>query len=350
MDSQLKEQIKLSAGTALTELDCPGMLVRVHSQKHGMLAFGVGYNDLHSTVPMPEDGRFYIFSPSKTLTAICILKLLEAGMLTLGQRVNELFPGLSLNPDITILQLLNHTSGIVDYCSLRAYHEDVAKYPSKPWQEAKFLAMTLSRKQDFEPGSQWHYCNTGYLLLKNIITLLTGLEYSAAIEHFISEPLGLSATYAATEIDTDKTLLPGFDYFSDPSAREDVRAIYHPDWCATGVVVSTTAELEKIFRALFTGKILSADSLAWMKTAIRVPGEHPPAVTPSYGLGLMVDLDFEFGRSYAHGGSGPGFNTWIEYLPDVKGDAVSLCFVCNASLPNHPHQLRLEILKLLMDG
>lgn len=343
----IHQKLKKICLESLDELNCPGLIVRLNSDKLGIFEVGVGHGDLSQTSSVNIHGQFYIYSPTKTLTAICILRLVESGVINLTDTLSHFLPELNLNPNITLEHLLNHTSGIPDYCSLSEYHNTVAKSPGEPWSDDTFLEKTLARSMDFEPGSGWHYSNTGYQLLKLIIEQQTKLKFNEVIEQFIAEPLKLTNTYLATEPDVNKQLIPGFESFSDTTKRIDVRGIYHPKWCATGLVVSTTKELDTIYRALFSGNLVTPGSFKQMLRLNKVPGEHPPAVTPCYGLGLMIDPDFYYGPSYAHGGSGPGFNTWVEYLPDIGGDKVSLCIVCNAEA--NYHRLRLSTLKMLLN-
>lgn len=346
-DMQVHQKLETLCRNSLDELNCPGLIVRLNSDKLGTFEVGVGHADLSQTTPINIDGQFYIYSPTKTLTAICILKLVESGVVKLTDAVSHFLPELKLHPNITLEHLLNHTSGIPDYCSLKEYHQTVAENPSQPWSDDVFLEKTLSRPMDFEPGSGWYYSNTGYQLLKLIIEQQTKLKFNEVIEQFIAEPLKLTNTYLATEPDVNQQLIPGFESFSDTTKRIDVRGVYHPKWCATGLVVSTTKELDCIYRALFSGNLVMPGSLKQMLQLNKVPGEHPPAVTPCYGLGLAIDPDFYFGPSYAHGGSGPGFNTWVEYLPDVGGGTASLCMVCNGETSYH--EVRLRILRMLLN-
>jgi len=108
-----------------------------------------------------------------------------------------------------------------------------------------------------------------------------------------------------------------------------VREVLDPGWFATGVIASTAAELCEMLHALFGGKLVLRDSLAQMTTLRGVPSEFPPAVTPSYGLGLMADPDGAFGTEFGHGGRGPGYDIRVAHFAKMAERRVSIAVMCN---------------------
>jgi hypothetical protein len=95
-------------------------------------------------------------------------------------------------------------------------------------------------------------------------------------------------------------------------------------------VASTAAELCELYEALFAGKLVHRDSLDEMTRLVRVPGEHAPAVTASYGLGLMADPDGTFGPEFGHAGNGPGYAVRAGCCTRLKGRRVAIAVLCNS--------------------
>jgi D-alanyl-D-alanine carboxypeptidase len=166
------------------------------------------------------------------------------------------------------------------------------------------------------------------MLLRRVVELANESSYGDAILQHISGPLGFSSTFVMG--DSYAGLAPGFSRrFCSPAPPQDVREVVDPGWCATGVVSSTAAELCEIFQALFGGKLVLRDSLAQMTTLRRVGGDFPPAVTPSYGLGLMADPDGAFGPEFGHGGAGPGYDLRVTHYAEMAARRVSIAVMCN---------------------
>jgi len=274
------------------------------------------WNGNSSDEPFPSTPRFPIYSITKTLTSISALRLHEAGQLPVASKVARWLPDLSLPPSITVGHLLQHTSGIGDYGSLREYHEAVRTRPSQPWNDQQFIDAVLPRGLLFEPGGGWAYSNIGYMLLRLILEKATGESFQQCVYDLVISPLGLRDTFVAKDLEDWPTCVPGYGTEVNPSGKPvDIRPVYHPGWCATGVAVSTAEETTAIFDALFGGELLSDSALEMMITLVRVPGSHPPAVTPSCGMGILADPDSPFGASYGHGGGGPGYSLDVTVLP-----------------------------------
>ncbi|MEL7086188.1 MAG: serine hydrolase domain-containing protein [Cyanobacteria bacterium P01_A01_bin.3] len=333
-----------------------GTTVTVMDSRLGSWSGASGYADVDLMAPMPVNAPCYIYSITKTFTAICCLQLAERGSFSLDETIAHYLPELSLPPTVTIRRLLNHTAGIPNYTQLEDYVPTTRASPSQPWTYEEVLGRTCLGELDFEPGEDWHYSNTGYMLLKRSIENVTAGSYAEAIAAGIIEPLGLTNTYVATDVD-DGRLIPGYcPELLELDVMSNVSQVYHPDWCLTGLIVSTTEEIARLYEALFAGQLLSPASLAemleWTPCDRNAGNQRNPNgffSKPSYGLGLMVDPDWKFGGLYGHGGSGPGFNTWAMYVPDFHGGSLAIVIFCNNTMEGHPFRLCKVLMKLL-DG
>src|SRR5215475_4658851 len=112
---------------------------------------------------------FPIYSITKTLTAICALRLAELGSLRLDADVRQWLPEVNLPTAITLTHLLRHTSGLRDYGPQPEYHEAVRTHPAHPWTRQEFLDATVPKGLLFRPGDSWAYSNVGYMLIVDIM-------------------------------------------------------------------------------------------------------------------------------------------------------------------------------------
>lgn len=298
----------------------------------GRLAWSgaAGLRDIEGPALLPMDALFPIYSITKTFTAVAALRLAMAGRLRLDDAISRWLPNLPFAERVTLRQLLAHTGGVVNYSSLPEYHGDVAAHPGTPWSFDEFVDRAATRPLDFEPGTAWNYSNTGYTLAKRILELETEDSFAEVVERNIVEPLGLESTRVIEGPEQMRSLVPGYSKLFDPDRpARDVRDTYHPGWCGTGVMASTAPEVCRFFEAIFEESLLSATARDEMLTLTRVPGNHPPIVEASYGLGIMADSSGRFGAEYGHGGGGPGWNLRASYWPSSNGRRVALAVFCN---------------------
>jgi len=328
---------------AQLELDTPGILVgvRINEKEHYFSSGILRQEDIHQT--------FYIYSITKTFTAICLLKLIEEGLLSLETRLSDLLGEHSFLKETTIHHLLQHTSGLPEYSALEDYHTSVYKYPSQPWSRVQILQKLSHKERIFPPGQGWSYSNTGYMLLHQIIEHITGQTYAQVVKRKIIEPLGLFNTQVVIAPDREKKLLPGFDK-QMASEDGDIRPLYHPDWVATGLLSSNIPDLLKFYSVLFRGTGLQPDSLKLMKRSVRVPGDFPPFVSPSYGLGVMHDPDFPLGENIGHGGHGPGYTILLNNTFTQGGQDIVICILCNSTVQQPLFSLWNSVLQHFCNG
>lgn len=328
-----------------SEINCPGILM-------GIKAKGIEwYGSTGSLLADDLEKPFYIYSVTKTFTAACILKLVENELLNLDDPLIRHIPSPAIPKDVTIRLLLNHRSGIPDYFLVPEYKEALQSNPLAPLTRDVLIKKTQALGQLCAPGAGFHYSNTGYIYLYKLIEILTGLSYADAIRRFIAEPLGLGMTCVATDIDKDLSLLPGFA--SEPPFKgKDIRRLYHPDWVATGLIISTIKDVMTFYEKLFAGELLNQKSLKEMTTSIRVGNVIlPPFVSLSYALGLESDPDYPLGEIYGHGGSGPGYGIYANYMPSLQeGAPATFCAACNSTLSEVPRHLWSRVVKKIANG
>lgn len=231
------------------------ILVANHDKVVYRKAFG--YADAEWQAMNTVDTKFRIGSITKQFTAMLILQLAEEGKLRLDGTVADYLPEYPPGPqrDVTIHQLLTHTSGIPNYTAIPSFFPDLSRDPFRP---AEFLRVFDSLPLDFPPGSRWRYSNSGYFVLGVVIERLTGRPYEEVLRERILDPLGLTAT----GYDRAAPILPrratGYtrDFDGDwNSAYLDMSTPF-----SAGAMYSTVEDLYRWDRALDTRKLLSAAS------------------------------------------------------------------------------------------
>ncbi|MFB8237829.1 serine hydrolase domain-containing protein [Kitasatospora purpeofusca] len=278
-----------------------------------------GVTDLESRRPARADGRFRIGSVTKTFVSTVVLQLVDEGRLRLDDPVERHLPGVV--PDggaITVRQLLNHTSGLHDYLDDPRYffHDDASLrtfLAEGRWAEhspAELIGVGTRGTPYFPPGRGWHYSNTNYILLGEVIRHVTGRSWQSEVERRIVRPLHLDDT----TFPGSRPGIPGphaHGYARLPEGPADLTLINPTVGDAAGNGISTAADLGRFHAALFGGKLLRPARLAEMTTAVPAPmiGAH-------YGLGL-IRYDLPCGAVWGHTGGVPGYSTVL--LGSVDG-------------------------------
>jgi D-alanyl-D-alanine carboxypeptidase len=281
-----------SALDALTASgQAPGALARIGDES-GSVTLRSGRAELGGEAPMVgEDGRFRIGSITKSFVAVAVLGLVEEGRVALDDPIDAYLPGVVHGTgagaaidgrDITVRQLLQHTSGLPDFL------DHVPPDPERPVAPADQIARALEHEPEFSPpGSAWAYCNTGYLVLGMLVESVTGQDIASVLGERIIEPLGLTATYWPP--DGERALrgphahnylaaMPGGDLL-------DVTELEPSMAGAAGQLVSTPADLDRFWRALFGDELLEPALREEMTVTVPRTAGGPP--DDGYGLGLF---------------------------------------------------------------
>lgn len=261
---------------------------------------GYGSANLDWKVPDSPTTKFRLGSVTKQFTAACILLLEERGKLKVEDPVKKYLPDAPEAWDqITIFNLLTHTSGIPNFTEFPDYRSTEAKPTTPEELVARFRAKPL----DFAPGTSWHYSNSGYVLLGYLIEKISGEAYSKFLQENIFDPLGMKDS----GYDSNTRVIPqhAVGYTREPGGPVVAGYIDMTIPFSAGALYSTTGDLLRWEQALYGGKLLTAASLQKMTTPFR----------EKYALGVFSAKRANGDRMFSHGGGIEGFNTWVGYLP-----------------------------------
>lgn len=272
----------------------------------------------HDTVTIKPDMVFAIGSITKNFVAALTLKLTEEGKLSLEDPLSKWLPEYPhVNSEITIRQLLNHTSGIYMFWSNQKIWDDLKKDRSKIWTPEEVL--TYIKEPYFEPGEGFRYSNTNYLLLAMIITNATNSTLSSEFKIHFWQPLNINSARLSIEekIPDNQAHVFGDNFNNDGSwldltfmPRESHESITY----GSAGIFMTAEDLALWSSSLFEGKILNQQSMDEMTQFVnfRLSGNMM-----RYGLGVQLfRKNYSNGKkAYGHGGANIGTSVYMVYLP-----------------------------------
>ncbi|CAM5294415.1 serine hydrolase domain-containing protein [Streptomyces violaceorubidus] len=307
----------------MVESGFTGVTLRVHDER-GEWAGSAGVRKLGESAKPPVDGHVRIGSNTKTFTATVVLQLVAEGTLGLDTPVAGHLPGFGLDPRITVRMLLQHTSGVFNFTG--EYYDDGTFAPGIPattagreWVDGRFrtyrpeelVRLALARPARFEPGTDWSYSNTNYVLARLLVERVTGRTLAEQTQRLILGPLALSGTVVPeTDPEIPQPHAHAYYRYEDADGERTVDVTrQNPSWISTGGdMISTTRDLHTFISALMGGKLLPPPLLAEMCRP------HPKA---GYGLGVFVqDAGEDGGTVITHNGGMAGHAALMYSTPD----------------------------------
>ncbi len=263
------------------------------------------------------DSIFELASVSKQFTAMGILILSEKNKLNFDDKITKFFPALEEYKEITVRNLVNHTSGLPDYIQPKFLNLlDQKKINTN--KDIIDLLVKNKPKLEFEPNTKFAYSNTGYVLLASIIEKVSGKTFAKFLEDLIFKPLKMKRTFVYQRRLAQKKLDNYafgyvFDQKSDknilPDNFEPAKFVYYLDGIVgDGNISSTVNDLLKWDRALTAKKLISTKTYEEaFSGAILKDGKKT-----NYGFGWYLEEDKDLGKIVYHTGSFPGYKTIIE--------------------------------------
>ena len=296
-----------AAFAAAYPADGPGAAVLIEKDGEVLVRKGFGLADLELGVPIAPDMVFRLGSITKQFTAAAVLLLVQEGKLALDDTVGARLAGYS-GPaaPVTLRQLLTHTGGVPSYTDVPEYlaemREDVTP--------AQMIERFREKPLDFEPGTGWHYSNSGYFLLGAIIEEVSGESYENFVERRIFAPLGMGRSRYGRESE----LVPGRveGYQGAPGSYENAAYLSMTQPYAAGSLLSTVDDLARWDEALGSDELLPAE----LRELLWTPEPLADGRATGYALGFGV-TDYQGHRIVQHGGGINGFVTSMVRIPEA---------------------------------
>lgn len=299
----------------------PGVSLALYTESEGWWASSAGLAKIEEGISMETCHLQYLQSVAKTYLAVAVLKLYERGEIDLDRPIAEYLPAsissaISESRKITVRMMLNHTSGIPEYNFAPKYVSYLLQHPDHKFKPEDYIGYIAGKPLDFEPGSQYSYRNTNYVLLALMADEITG-DHARLIEETVFKPLRLNQTYYRHDENylTYPTLVNNYwDRYSDGvienvsrMQRNNVETLVGDDG-----IVTTPMEAVRFLRGLVEGELINSETFAQMQHW--VPGKDGK---PRYGLGLTY-TEVNGYASFGHSGGGIGAGCELYYFPEKK--------------------------------
>ncbi len=307
----------------------PGAIVGMWEPGHGSWTYAAGMADVATKRPARLTDSTYVGSITKTFIGTLVLQLVDADRLALDAPIGRWLPQVPDARQVTVRELLGHTSGIFNYTEDAAW--DRQEFDSctvtgsqatcaRTWQPQALLAVAAKHRLYFRPGSSFHYSNTNFIILGMLLEKVTGQSLAELLQEKILRPLHLTHTYLRADAAVPPPSLHGYTTLPGRSAVVDVRYKDLSWGGSAGAVVSTLDDLHVWAQALATGKLLSAKLQAqrvdWSMQSIGAPGGG------IYGLALAAFAGSATTNLIGHDGGLPGYTTEMWYLPNRRATIV----------------------------
>jgi len=298
----------------------PGCALGVYRDGKIVYAKGYGLANVEENVPITSETVFDVGSVSKQFTAASILLLEKHGRLRLDDDVRKYIPEL---PDysqgrqkITILHLLNHTSGLRDYVSL--FLLAGIHYDSVTTDDDALGIIVRQKGLNFSPGSDWKYSGSGYLLLSLIVKRLTGKTLKDFAAENIFRPLGM----VHTQFRNDHTsLIPNRALAYELGEGGAYKlSVSYAEQNGDGMLHTSVEDLQRWEENFYSGQFGGKDLLAEMQAPGRLNDGRPLI----YGTGLFL-RNYRGLPTIWHGGESAGYLSYLIRFPEQHFSVACLC-------------------------
>ena len=313
----------------LKSVNSPGAAVLV--LKGGQVIFerGYGISDLHSLRKIDAHTNFRLASCTKQFTAMAIMLLVHDGKLHYEDRLTDVFPDFpEYGKSITIRNLLNHTSGLLDYEDLM--EKPSAGIPEEQIPQIKDAGVLEILKQQkttkFPPGTRWDYSNSGYAVLAMVVGKVSGQPFGDFLYHRIFAPLKMNSTIA---YEKGKNAVPNraYGHTDGNGAWREMDQSSTSAVLGDGGVYSSLDDLAKWDQALANHALLREAEMKPAITPVRVPDgsvQEPDGTPAAYGFGWFLNSYKNHPRMW-HYGETVGFRTTIQRFANDKLTIIVLC-------------------------
>jgi len=314
----------------LKSVNSPGAAVLVLKRGQVIFERGYGISDLHSLRKIDAHTNFRLASCTKQFTAMAIMLLVHDGKLHYEDRLTDVFPDFpEYGKSITIRNLLNHTSGLLDYEDLM--EKPSAGIPEEQIPQIKDAGVLDILKQQtttkFPAGTKWDYSNSGYAVLAMVVGKVSGQPFGDFLHHRIFAPLKMNATIA---YEKGKNTVPkrAYGHTDGNGAWREMDQSSTSAVLGDGGVYSSLDDLAKWDQALANHALLREAEMKPAITPVGVPDfsvQEPDGTPAAYGFGWFLN-SYKYHPRMWHYGETVGFRTTIQRFVN---DELTIIVLCN---------------------
>jgi CubicO group peptidase (beta-lactamase class C family) len=318
----------------LAETGVPSASLAIVRGDHLAYSHAYGYARLDPRLPARSEMRYSIGSISKQFTATAILMLAEEGKLSLDDPVSRFLPSLTRANQVTIRQLLSHTSGYQDYWP----QDYVPPFMLHPITAERILDIWARKPLDFDPGAKWQYSNTNYVIAGLIVEKASGMPLLTFLADKVFQPLGMREV-----VNIDQQRLAATDptgYLRYALGPPSVAPKEGKGWLfAAGELAMSAPDLARWDIGMLEQRLLKPASYKEMQTEVLLKN----GMGTRYALGLTVTSEADH-RALEHGGEVSGFTAENIVFPD---DAAAIVVLTNQDAATAAGQIARRIAPLL---
>lgn len=305
MKADTRKQLQSVINKQMQNFGTVGIVAGVWSPK-GNWTTTAGNADETLGTPSKLNEQFHIDGITKTFTSTIILQLVDEGKLKLDDKLSKWFPKIPNAKNITIRQMLNMTSGIYSYTEYTGFSMVVLNSPETKWDEKMVTDIVLQHQPYNEPGKAWHFSDTNYYLLGEIIKKVSKKSLEEEFKICILDRIEFADTVFPTVPEQVGDYAHGYTFIN--AGRVDISGIDPSAYAAAGAVISNLDDLKTWSKALANGDIVSKKMHAEQLKTVPIPGQEK--LNSKHGLGI-ISLDGYLGFS----GTMPGYDSAMFYLP-----------------------------------
>ena len=314
LDRALEELVAMDGGP-------PGAIAIVQRGSHREVhSFGV--RNLKGALPIRANDHMRIASAAKAFSGAVALSLVSEGKLSLHDTIGERLPELPEDwSEVTLRQLLNHTSGIPDF-SLDPDFRDalLASLTKAPPPEELLSFVEDDEDLLFEPGSEYHYSNSDNIAVALMVEAATNRSYESQLQEHVFGPLGLTETSLPAGAKLPKPFIHGYDPSESPP--EDVSEIIAAGWSwASGGIVSTPGELNRFIRGYVGGRLFGSKIRSKQRKVIEGGSSEPPGPGKNAAGLALFRYRTRCGTVWGHTGNTPGYTQFAAASGDGRRSA-----------------------------
>jgi D-alanyl-D-alanine carboxypeptidase len=315
LDRALQELVAMEDGP-------PGVIAVVQRGKHRKVhTFGV--RNIKSGLPIRVDDRMRIASVAKAFSGAVALSLVSEGKLSLQDTIGERKRLRELLPEawweVTLRQLLNHTSGIPDLLNDPGVQKALQASPKKAPPPEELLSLMKKVDLLFDPGSEYHYSNSDNIVVALMVEAVTGKSYEDQLRERVYKPLGLRKTSLPRGPNLRKPFIHGYDNLPSQDPPEDVSEDLAAGWAwASGGIVSTPADLNDFIRGYVGGKLFDERTQAKQRRVIEGGSSEPPGPGKNSAGLAIFRYETRCGTVWGHTGNFLGYTQFAAASADGK--------------------------------
>lgn len=284
--------------------DGPGFTVLVARGDQLLYKGARGLASVELGVPLQPDHLLRIGSVTKQFAAAALLKQIDEGKAKLDDPVSRFLPNYPNGAGITLLQLLNHTSGVKSYTGISGYMRNPIR---RDLSTAELIKEFQDQPVDFAPGEKWAYNNSGYVLLGAVVEAISGKSWHQTVDELLLKPAQITSVHYEAGDKLFKGMARGYTTNGQREiAPAGILSMTQPH--AAGALIGNVEGLWRWNQALHGGKLISKASYERMVTPEGAAKPH------HYGFGIGIER-LRDQTVLSHGGGIHGFVSTLNYLP-----------------------------------